>query len=342
VLGWELVNEQWMFLDQPPLSLVSGSVETATGVYDMGAPEQKRRMVADGLIYYIAEMRAEILAHDPTALVTMGFFAPEIAVPGWYVDTRPLLRAATLDFFDFHAYPGGPSLREHAEHFGMLGFDEKPVVLGEYGAFRQRYGQPAAAARALVAWVAESCALGFDGWLHWTFYPANAEVDDRTWGFTDEGGYLMELLAPANQPDACAPVEVPGANLAYGKPVQASSALAQEAPELAVDENEGSQWGAGSHPPQWIEVDLEDAYRVTAIRLLVAQYPAGPTTHRILVRASGAEGGTLVQEFSGETQDGDWLVFSPSPPLEDVRYVRIETVSSPSWVAWREIQITGE
>jgi F5/8 type C domain-containing protein len=341
VLSWQLVNEQWMFLDQPPLSLSQGLVETTTGVYDMSDPEQKRRMVSEGLIYYIGQVRAEILAHDPTALVSMGFFVPELAAPGWYVDTAPLLAGAPLDFFDFHAYPGGPSLAEHAEKFGMLGYDAKPIIMGEYGAFRHRYGELPDAAQALTSWVAESCAYGFDGWLHWTYYPANPEVDDRTWAFTDAEGTLMALLAPANQADPCATAAVPGTNLAVGQPVQASNALAPDVPELAVDGNTESVWISGGHAPQWIEVDLGGAYRITEIRLLVAQSPAGSTLHRVLVRGPESGPATPVDEFTGDTTDGDWLEFVPEVPLENVRYVRVETVSSPSWVAWREIVVMG-
>ena len=75
VLGWQLLNEQWMFADQPPLSLTEGLVETTTGSYDMSDPQQKVQMVDDGLVYYIAQMKEEILIHDPTALVTMGFLS---------------------------------------------------------------------------------------------------------------------------------------------------------------------------------------------------------------------------------------------------------------------------
>ncbi len=341
VLGWQLVNEQWMFQDQPPLSLTEGLVETTTGTYDMSDPEEKQHMVSEGLIHYIAEMRAEILTHDPTALVTMGFFAPGVA-PGWYVDTLPLLAGADLDFFDFHAYPGEYSLADLVEQFGMAGYDEKPILMGEYGAFRHRYGSITSGARAMTQWVAESCIHGFDGWLHWTYYPANPEINDRTWGFTDENGYLMELFAPVNQPDPCVVVAVPGGNLAYGRPISASSALPGEPPELAVDEDESSQWGAGEGPPQWIEIDLQAMFHITQVRLLVAQYPEGETVHQIFVRAGDEASFTQVHEFNGFTREGDWLVFSPSPALEHIRAIRVYTVTSPSWVAWKEIQVLGE
>ncbi len=198
VLGWQLLNEQWMFFDQPPLSLNSGRVTTTTGAYDMADPEQKSLMVSDGLIHYIAEMKAEILSHDPTALVTMGFFAPGIA-PGWYVETASLLKGADLDFFDFHAYPGGEKLIDLANAFGMTEYQAKPILLGEYGAFRHIYSSIKPAARAITTWQAESCEFGFDGWLYWTYYPADPTISDRTWGLVDEFWFL------ARPPGTCVP-----------------------------------------------------------------------------------------------------------------------------------------
>ena len=342
VLGWQLLNEQWMFRDQPPLSLTTGIVETTTGSYDMSDPSQKIQMVSDGLVYYIAQMKEEILSHDPTALVTMGFFAPEIAAPDWYVETASLLERSELDFFDFHAYPGALPLHDYVEAFGMLGNDAKPIVLGEYGPFRHTYSDVLVAARAINDWVVESCEYGFDGWLYWTYYPANDGVDDRTWGLTDDNSFLLDLFAPANQPDPCTALEISSGNLAYHKPVRASASLPGELPANAVDESETTQWGAGAGPVQWIEVDLGQAYGITEIRLLVAQFPEGETIHRIQVRASSSDAYVDVHEFSGVTSDKDWLSFTPDTPLENVRFIRVQTVSSPSWVAWKEIQVFGE
>ena len=131
------------------------------------------------------------------------------------------------------------------------------------------------------------------------------------------------------------------ANLAYGKPVTASAFLPDETPEMAVDENEGTRWGAGAPAPQWIEIDLQGTFRITEIRLLVDQYPAGPTIHRIQVQ-SPSGGYTVVHEFNGTTNVNDWLIFTPPTPLENIRTIRIETVSSPSWVSWKEIRVSGE
>jgi hypothetical protein len=342
VLGWQLLNEQWMFIDQPPLSLTEGLVKTTTGSYDMSDPDQKTQMVSDGIVYYIAQMKEEILIHDPTALVTMGFFVPEIAAPDWYVETASLLERSDLDFFDFHGYPGGPSLQEHVEHFGMIGYDTKPIIMGEYGAFRHIYAEIDSAARVLTQWAAESCQYGFDGWLYWTYYPANSNVNDRTWGLVDEDNYLLDLFAPVNQPEICVPVEVPNNNLAYGKPVTASRSLPEEPPENAVDDNASTQWGAGDGPVQWVQVDLQGSYRISEIRLLVAQYPEGNTVHLVQVRSSSSDAFQTVFEFNGSTNDGDWLVFTPGASLENVAQIRFQTVASPSWVAWKELQVYGE
>jgi hypothetical protein len=342
VLGWQLLNEQWMFRDQPPLSLSSGMVETTTGTYDMSDPDQKQQMVSDGLIYYIAQMKEEILAHDPTALVTMGFFAPELAAPDWYVETASLLGKSELDYFDFHAYPGWLDLEAYAEAFGMIAYTDKPVILGEYGAFRHVYADIDTAARATTAWVADSCRLGFDGWLYWTYYPADAGAGDRTWGLMDEGEYLLTLFSPRDQPDPCIPVDIPNDNLAFNKPVHASASLPEEPASQAVDDNLATQWGAGDSPVQWIEVDLQGDYRITEIELVVAQWPEGDSQHLIQVRASGAEAYHTVHEFQGFTRENDRLTYKPEQALENVGQIRIQTLSSPSWVAWKEIQVFGE
>lgn len=267
---------------------------------------------------------------------------PELVAPDWYVETRSLIEKSDLDFFDFHAYPGSLSLKTHAEAFGMLNYSAKPIILGEYGPFRHIFPDLENAACVTINWVAESCQYGFDGWLYWTYYPANASAGDRTWGLIDEDAYLLNLLSPNNQPDPCVAVEIPRGNIAYGKPVQASQNLADEQPEYAVDDDPTTQWGSGSGAPQWITVDLENNYHVSEIRLLVAQWPEGNTLHRLLIRQSETGDYTPVHAFSGITRDNDWLVFKPNPPLENVRQIRIQTDSSPSWVSWKEIVIKGE
>jgi F5/8 type C domain len=224
----------------------------------------------------------------------------------------------------------------------MPDHDAKPILMGEYGAFRHIYSEIDSAARALTTWVAESCQVGFDGWLYWTYYPADPSVGDQTWGLVDQDNYLLNLFAPANQPDPCTAPEIPKDNLAYGKPVIASRSLPENPPENAVDDNADTSWIAGAGPVQWIQIDLQGSYRITEIRFLVSQYPNGNTTHRVQVRTSSSDVYQTVHEFQGSTNDNDWLVLELDTPLENVNQIRIQTIASPSWIAWKEIQVYGE
>ena len=129
-------------------------------------------------------------------------------------------------------------------------------------------------------------------------------------------------------------------NLALNQSTTASNSL-QSPANMAVDGNTSTSWGAGAGAPQWIEIDLGAPARITRIRLLVTQHPYGDTLHRILVHSVNGDFSEVVR-FEQYTSTGQWLVFTPETPLEDVQIVRIETLNSPSWVGWLEIQVLGE
>jgi hypothetical protein len=42
--------------------------------------------------------------------------------------------------------------------------------------------------------------------------------------------------------------------------------------------------------------------------------------------------------FRGSTADNGLLEYVPPAPWEGIRYLRVETCASPSWVAWGEIE----
>lgn len=137
------------------------------------------------------------------------------------------------------------------------------------------------------------------------------------------------------------PPELPASgNLALNQSVTASNSLTENPVRFAVDGDESTHWGAGDGPTQWIEVDLGAPATITEIRLLVSQYPEGNTLH--ILRARGETGNySEIHRFNQPTRDGDWLVFQPGTPLQNIRFVRIETLESPSWVSWFEIQVLG-
>jgi F5/8 type C domain len=129
-------------------------------------------------------------------------------------------------------------------------------------------------------------------------------------------------------------------NLALGKPVTASSEYPGNPASDAVDGSWWSYWNSGSFPPQWIEVDLGAVQRVGEVDLGITQLPDCTTDHRLYGRASASDPDTLLQEFNGYTVDQQLLRYVAAMP-QQLRFIRVETTSSCSWVAWREIEVYG-
>jgi hypothetical protein len=296
-------------------------------------------MMDEGLVLWIDQIRAAILELDPSALVTVGFFPPDRPNP-WnsaprFIRTYPAVWESRLDFVDFHPYPGGYSLDKLVENFGSKGLNEKPIVMGELGASRSTYATEDGAARALHDWQVASCDLGFDGWLLWTW--DTAEQTDFYNGLGGEGK-INQALAPVNRPDPCAPDGFFERNLALGKTVRASRSLAENPPSYAVDGVTSDWWGSGDFAPQWIEIDLGAPSAVRLFRLVPSQSPAGKTRHELWVGPTPEEL-YLLHTFEGQTADQQVLELSPGTPVQNVRYVRVVTTLSPSWVSWREIEV---
>lgn len=125
-----------------------------------------------------------------------------------------------------------------------------------------------------------------------------------------------------------------------GPTATASRALPDSPPSNALDGDLETIWSAGSHPEQWIQVDLGAARTLEALRLVISQYPAGRTVHQVWAGRTEANL-RLVHTFRGQTDDGQELGYAPATSVAGVRYVRIVTTESPSWVAWREVEITA-
>jgi hypothetical protein len=346
LLAYELRNELYFTDRYPPFSLRGGSVPMANGTaYDMSSPDDRRRALEDNLVHWIDRMRAAIVAVDPTALVTVGFFQPQgpnVSRVGddRLIETREAILRSTADFIDLHGYPGGElNLRQIVENYGLPPVTAKPILLGEFGAEHGPFPTADDAVRALVGWQVESCTHGFDGWLVWTW---DTLEQPEFWNALDADGAIERALAPTTRPDPCSIGDIGlSVELASGSTASASQSAGDGSAAQAVDGLVDTIWSAGGDVPQWIELDLGSEWTVDSIRLLVAQSPAGPTRHVVSVR--GTAGATqAVGTIERTTTDGEWLELRPPSPLTGVRFVRIDTTRSPSWVAWREVSILGQ
>ena len=203
--------------------------------------------------------------------------------------------------------------------------------MGEFGGLLTMYATVNAAARGMVELQKASAAYGVDGWLLWSW---DMDLIKDTWAAVDSGGVLGKALAPATRAKASDAYKVsPGAP---SLKVKASAAYKDMPAESAID-GTMSQWNSGAFPPQWIEVGVQPPSKLSAIRLVVGQSPAGPTTHELWVKLRGGSF-EKVETFSGETKDFDRLEhkFMGSGMVEAVKVV---TTKSPSWVGWREIEL---
>jgi hypothetical protein len=96
-------------------------------------------------------------------------------------------------------------------------------------------------------------------------------------------------------------------------------------------------WNAGHGAPAWIEYDLGSTKTLTSIRLTTEQSPEGNAVHRIYAGDTPAPT-TLVGTILGYGRTLEPLAAELGG---SARYVRVLTESSPSWVAWREVEIYG-
>jgi hypothetical protein len=344
LLAYELRNELYFTEIAPPFSLRSGSVRTANGTtYDVSTAAAKRQLLEDGLVFWIDRMREAIVDVDPTALVTVGFFQPKGPNESRrgddrLIETREAILRSSADFIDLHGYPGGDlTLPQIVENFGLPPTTAKPVILGEFGV--ERPGNPSNddAVRTVVTWQMDSCRFGFDGWLTWTW---DSTEQPDFWNAVENGGAIADALSPALRPDPCSLGGLDlAANLALRRPARASLTLPGYDAGRAVDGDPGSYWNAGSHPPQWIEIDLGARRTIAEVRLGSAMSPSGRMDVRVVGAATKGGRRTQLHRFVADVADQEVLVYRPKKPWTGVRFLRVEILDGPSWVAWREITV---
>lgn len=209
IFSYQLRNEMFYDMDQPPLSFSSGMVTTANGKsYNMSSASDKLSMMEENNVFWLDSIRAAILEVDPTALVSVGFFVPQAPNPARIGDPRfvvsaPAIWQSQMDFIDLHAYPGFElNLKQHVENFGINGMQAKPIIMGEFGGDVSRFPSIQDAAFAFVDWQVESCLYGFDGWIFWTW---DLTEQPDFFNALMQDGAINGVLAPVIRPDPCLP-----------------------------------------------------------------------------------------------------------------------------------------
>ena len=159
---------------------------------------------------------------------------------------------------------------------------------------------------------------------------------------TDASTFTWLIDAYVDDPASLAHLGGGADNVAFGRPVTASSAIAGSPPGGATDGDPESIWNSGTFAPAWVEIDLGQVYPISDIRLLVSQSPNGATSHEVGCRTKAGGALTPIATVHEATTDGE-LIDVPAPPGGTLmcRFIRVDTTSSPSWVAWREIEVSS-
>lgn len=125
--------------------------------------------------------------------------------------------------------------------------------------------------------------------------------------------------------------------------VTVSNYVDDQRPGQAFDMDVESIWSAGDFPPQYIQIDLLKNTELHHVEMVIAQFPEGFTLHSLSATQHGeSQNMEELHSFSGVTMDDQVLTYQFEPTNNTFRYLRIETLQSPSWVAWKEIRLYKE
>jgi hypothetical protein len=124
-----------------------------------------------------------------------------------------------------------------------------------------------------------------------------------------------------------------------GIQVHSCSSAHHTAPSSNVLKEDETAWNAGCHPPAWITLELKEDVEIDRIMLLPEMTPKrADVVHEVRAGLS-FQNMHAIERFSGTAQSGVWITLDL--PKIYCRYVEIKTLSSPSWVSWRQIRIFG-
>jgi endo-1,4-beta-mannosidase len=115
---------------------------------------------------------------------------------------RPLaLAKSKADYLDIHLY--STDADSLAADLKSVEFDEvrgactkakKPIIMGEFGAFKANFSTASAAAQAMASHLKWTREAGFSGFLYWTY---DTDEQIRLWNALSGEGQIMKTLSAA-------------------------------------------------------------------------------------------------------------------------------------------------
>ena len=215
IFAYELENETLFCVDEPPFSLKEDKYNFHDDYYNLSDPMEKQRLADDAVRGWADLCSAAIRRENPKALVGASVFTFHAVgrsgpvshftepVSDRRFPARPLALAKTsIDFLDIHLYAEQDIQASLGKNLDSVEFprvkDEclrqgKPLIMGEFGAFKERFPTIEEAASAMKTQAELARDLGFRGWLFWTY---DTEEQERLWNAKSEDGQIFHALSP--------------------------------------------------------------------------------------------------------------------------------------------------
>lgn len=231
VLAIDIFNEATVTTSAAPFSNLSGQVVRSGVTYKMSEGYDRQRLIDVASVEWINTIVDAIKAVDPEILVGASLYSPltvghtgyNSAVPvpvakpqieQLVYPLRPKVLAAysKVDYIDIHAYPAPSYSLEvelNAAEISQGEIWQKPLIMGEYGAYKGWYGNLDEAVVAIKNLLHKSCAFGFTGWGLWTWNTTEQMHNGHSyWTAKESGGAINGVLAPSVNPIStiCSPI----------------------------------------------------------------------------------------------------------------------------------------
>jgi len=194
-------------------------------------------------------------------------------------------------------------------------------------------------------------------WCFYTTLVRNEHAFERRVGMDpagfDENGDLFVAgptetpqFAPGVRPDPARDNAVGLLPLTVNQPVRASASLPGRDAVYAVDDSIRTWWEAPAGRPQWIKVDLQAVYQVSAARTIFGDrglnYAEGvvPSPYRYQLEAS-VDGETWTTVFTNDGSTDERHIAFDAFPTTPMRWVRLTVLDVPRGMSVSVLEFTA-
>ncbi|MBX7232396.1 MAG: glycoside hydrolase family 5 protein [Bdellovibrionales bacterium] len=221
IFAIDIFNEASIRVDLKPFSLKTGVIDWKGFKFDMQNLEARQQLIDQASVDWFNTVSLAIKKIDQDLLVTVSQFTPKAIGregfdgvrwlsksgqdPRYPLRTTILMKYSSIDFVDIHSYPESTSNFDEDLSSAQINKNiswSKPIVLGEFGAAKERFPQKNSAVNLIKSILSLSCNYNISGWGYWTWNTLE-QKGPSFWTLAEEGGAFNGLLAPVSLNTIC-------------------------------------------------------------------------------------------------------------------------------------------